>query len=213
MALSLIVFDCDGVILESVDAKTKAFGQVGALFGEEARDRLTLYHALHGGVSRYEKFRWLYREYLGREITQEEMDRLVGYFVKFALDNVLNAPFVPGALEVIRKWHGRVPMFVCSGTPESELRAIFQKRGLEGYFDGLRGAPPAKHIMLGEILRATGVDPAEAVMVGDSTTDSEAAELNGTLFYGRGPFFVGGSYPAGEDLSGLDTWLEAQAAK
>ena len=26
MALSLIVFDCDGVILESVDAKTKAFG-------------------------------------------------------------------------------------------------------------------------------------------------------------------------------------------
>ena len=28
MALSLIVFDCDGVILESVDAKTKAFGQV-----------------------------------------------------------------------------------------------------------------------------------------------------------------------------------------
>ena len=27
MALSLIVFDCDGVILESVDAKTKAFAQ------------------------------------------------------------------------------------------------------------------------------------------------------------------------------------------
>ena len=27
MALSLIVFDCDGVILESVDAKTKAFGR------------------------------------------------------------------------------------------------------------------------------------------------------------------------------------------
>ena len=40
MALSLIVFDCDGVILESVDAKTKAFGQVAEPLGAEARDRL-----------------------------------------------------------------------------------------------------------------------------------------------------------------------------
>ena len=39
MALSLIVFDCDGVILESVDAKTKAFGQVAEPLGAEARDR------------------------------------------------------------------------------------------------------------------------------------------------------------------------------
>ena len=61
MALSLIVFDCDGVILESVDAKTKAFGQVAEPLGAEARDRLLLYHTLHGGVSRREKFAWLYR--------------------------------------------------------------------------------------------------------------------------------------------------------
>ena len=40
MALSLIVFDCDGVILESVDAKTKAFAQVAEPLGAEARDRL-----------------------------------------------------------------------------------------------------------------------------------------------------------------------------
>ena len=33
MALSLIVFDCDGVILESVDAKTKAFAQVAEPLG------------------------------------------------------------------------------------------------------------------------------------------------------------------------------------
>ena len=44
MALSLIVFDCDGVILESVDAKTKAFGQVAEPLGAEARDRLLVWH-------------------------------------------------------------------------------------------------------------------------------------------------------------------------
>ena len=74
MALSLIVFDCDGVILESVDAKTKAFAQVAEPLGAEARDRLVLYHTLHGGVSRREKFAWLYREVFHREITHEEME-------------------------------------------------------------------------------------------------------------------------------------------
>ena len=62
MALSLIVFDCDGVILESVDAKTQAFARIGAEFGEEARDRLVAYHAMYGGVSRYKKFEWMFQE-------------------------------------------------------------------------------------------------------------------------------------------------------
>ena len=38
MALSLIVFDCDGVLLESVDVKTRAFARIGEEYGAEARD-------------------------------------------------------------------------------------------------------------------------------------------------------------------------------
>lgn len=212
MALSLIVFDCDGVLLESVDAKTKAFGMVAEPFGAEARDRLVLFHTLHGGVSRYEKFKWLYKEVLGREITQPEMDELASRFVHYALDNVINAPFVPGALDVLKTWKGKVPMYVCSGTPQSELVSIFRARNLDGYFDGLRGTPPAKAIILKEILQEAGVDPAEAVMIGDASTDREAAEINGTLFYGRGKTFEGSPYPWGEDLTGLNDWLRQQAA-
>ncbi len=212
MALSLIVFDCDGVLLESVDAKTKAFGMVAEPFGAEARDRLVLFHTLHGGVSRYEKFKWLYREVLGREITQPEMDELAARFVHYALENVVNAPFVPGAMEVLRTWKGKIPMYVCSGTPQSELESIFRQRNLDDYFDGLQGTPPAKAILLKEILRETGVDPAEAVMVGDASTDREAAEMNGTLFYGRGKTFEGSPYPWGEDLTGLNDWIRQQAA-
>lgn len=115
MALSLIVFDCDGVILESVDAKTKAFGQVAEPLGAEARDRLLLYHTLHGGVSRREKFAWLYREVFHREITPEEMEDCCARFVSYALDNVLNAPLVPGVMDVLERWHGRVPMYVWIG--------------------------------------------------------------------------------------------------
>ena len=190
MALSLIVFDCDGVILESVDAKTKAFGQVAEPLGAEARDRLLLYHTLHGGVSRREKFAWLYREVFHREITPEEMEDCCARFVSYALDNVLNAPLVPGVMDVLERWHGRVPMYVCSGTPQEELQSVLEQRG---------------------IVRKERIDPADAVMVGDATTDSDAAEAAETLFYGRGPFFENTAYPHGSDLTGLNRWLEELA--
>ena len=213
MALSLIVFDCDGVILESVDAKTKAFAQTAEPFGAEARDRLVLFHSLHGGVSRREKFAWLYREVLGREITPPEMEELCARFVAFALDNVLNAPLVPGVQAVLERWKGRVPLYVCSGTPQDELRSVLEKRDLAHYFTGICGTPPAKAELLKGIVRAAGVDPADVVMVGDASTDRDAAEAAETLFYGRGPLFEGSSLPHGPDLSALNDWLEAQALR
>ena len=211
MALSLIVFDCDGVILESVDAKTKAFGRVAEPLGAEARDRLLLYHTLHGGVSRREKFAWLYREVFHREITPEEMEDCCARFVSYALDNVLNAPLVPGVMDVLERWHGRVPMYVCSGTPQEELQSVLEQRGLARYFTGICGTPPAKAELLKGIVRKERIDPADAVMVGDATTDSDAAEAAETLFYGRGPFFENTAYPHGSDLTGLNRWLEELA--
>lgn len=213
MALSLIVFDCDGVILESVDAKTKAFAQVAEPLGAEARDRLVLYHTLHGGVSRREKFAWLYREVFHREITPEEMEDCCTRFVSCALDNVLNAPLVPGVMDVLERWHGRVPMYVCSGTPQEELLSVLEQRGLARYFTGICGTPPAKAELLKGIVRKERVDPADAVMVGDATTDSDAAEAAETLFYGRGLFFENTAYPHGSDLTGLNRWLEELAGK
>ena len=60
MALQCIVFDCDGVILDSVPVKTRAFARIAAPHGQEAQDRFVMYHTRHGGVSRYKKFQWFY---------------------------------------------------------------------------------------------------------------------------------------------------------
>lgn len=58
MSLACIVFDCDGVILDSVPTKTRAFARLAEPYGAEARDRFVMYHMTHGGVSRYRKFAW-----------------------------------------------------------------------------------------------------------------------------------------------------------
>ncbi|WCB47017.1 HAD family hydrolase [Nitratidesulfovibrio vulgaris] len=212
MPLSCIVFDCDGVILESVNVKTEAFARVAEPFGCDVRDRLVAYHIENGGVSRYKKFEWMFREVLGREISSDELNELGRRYAEYAFEGVLNAQLVPGAYDAITAWHGRVPMYVCSGAPHEELTHILHERGLSRFFAGIYGSPPGKSELLAKVVKLADVAPATTVMIGDSKTDLRAAEDVGTLFYGRGEAFAGGTHPWGDDLTGLSAWLETLAA-
>ena len=57
-----LIFDCDGVILDSNRLKSQAFSD--ALPDESLEQVKTFveYHKEHGGISRYEKFRYYFRE-------------------------------------------------------------------------------------------------------------------------------------------------------
>ncbi len=213
MALHLLVFDCDGVILEAMDVKSEAFTRLGEAFGQEAMDRMRDFHSMNGGVNRLEKFRWMYDTFVGREPTERELQELSRRFVELALDRVRSSPLVPGIMDVLDRWKGRVPLAVCSGAPEQELREILELRGLAPYFDTISGAPPAKAIRLNQIVIDARIDPADAVMVGDAFADMEAATFAGTRFYGRGSRFAGSPWPWHDDMTRLNDWLESLAAE
>ena len=208
MALDLIVFDCDGVILESMDIKTKAFYRIGKDISEEAADSLVVYHRMHGGVSRFRKFEWLYERYKGRAITDEEKEALNVKFKNIAMEEISRCALVPGVQSVLDHWNGKVPMYVASGAPEDELRMILNNRGLSKYFRGIYGSPTVKTQLLRSIVQHAGVHPGNAVMIGDARTDQYAAEAVGTRFYGRGAYFEHTGHPWHTDLTRLNEYLE-----
>ncbi|MBO4313110.1 MAG: HAD family hydrolase [Desulfovibrio sp.] len=207
MPLRCVVFDCDGVLLDSVPVKTRAFGRLAEPWGEEARERFVAYHTAHGGVSRYQKFIWFFREIVGREITPGESEDWGRRFSEIVQDEMRRCPCIAGAEQVLRDWKGRLPLYVCSGAPAEEQRAMLAEHGLDGYFDGIFGAPPAKNELLARILKDAGIAPADALMVGDATTDRDAAAYAGTLFYGVGDLLKGGDHPWGADLTGLSAFI------
>lgn len=209
MPLALLVFDCDGVIVESMDVKTRAFERIGSEFSKEMGERLAMYHVMHGGVNRYEKFDWLYKMALGRSPTPKEAASLNERFVAYALQEVALSPLVKGVQEVLDRWKGRVPMYVASGAPQDELVFLLEKRGLAHYFKGIYGYPPSKGQLLLKILKESGREAEETVMIGDSSYDLKAAEQAGTLFYGRGEYFRGSNFPWADDLSRLNDYLES----
>ena len=157
------------------------------------------------------KFEWFYENVLQEKISADELQKLAEKFEQLSIQGVLNAPMVAGAMEAIESLHGRVPLFVASGAPHDELIKIFFRRNLSRYFEAVWGSPPGKAELLERIISNAGAKPQRTLMVGDSSTDIEAAEACGTLFYGRGSQFKNSNRPWGEDLYGLLGYIDSIA--
>jgi len=208
MPITLVVFDCDGVILDSVDVKTRAFGQIVEEYGPEAVARMTEYHLAHGGLSRTRKFEWFYDEVLGRKITEDELQALSKKFRQLVFEGVVRSPMVPGIMETLESLHGRLPMYVASGTPNDELLQLLDARNLTRFFKGVYGTPPGKTELLRRIIEKEGIAPNDTLMVGDSSTDLDAALSCGARFFGVSAAFSVTPWPFGYDCIALAQWID-----
>ncbi len=182
--IQLIIFDFDGVMIESVDVKTWAFAQ---LFKDEPAQvgAIVRYHKANGGISRMAKIRHIYADILRRPLPEELFERLCGRYAALVVERVKACPFVPGALEFLKAHAGQFDLYVVSGTPHEEIQAIVRDRGLTKFFKGVYGTPRSKGAWVKQILRTSGCGGPQALVVGDALADHEAAVANGTHFVAR----------------------------
>lgn len=205
-AIDVVVFDCDGVLLDSVTIKTRTFGKLFEDLGPEAVEYVTDYHLRHGGVSRYAKFEHYYEKFHGRAVTAEESAALDKRFNELALAELLQTPFLPGVEEFLQAHNETWPLYVASGAPQYELEIILQKMKLSRYFKGIFGSPTPKAQLLADIVASEQAAPQRVLMIGDSGTDLEAAQAVGTRFVGIGEF--PSPIPWMPDLTGLEAHID-----
>lgn len=206
-----IVFDFDGVILQSVDIKTRAFATLFAPEGERAAGLILAFHRANGGISRYEKFRHAYREVLKRPLSPEQERALGQRYNALVEEAVSVCPWVPGAREFLEARHAELPLFVASATPQEELRRIVARRRMDPFFRAAYGAPATKDAILREIARTLDCPAADLLMIGDARNDHDAAQAVGAAFVGVVPPGEKNPFPEGvaalPDLTGLSALL------
>ena len=207
MFFDAVVFDFDGVIVESTDIKTAAFYEVALPWGEDAAQKLVAYHKDHFGISRYDKFEWFFKHVLQEELTPEQSAELGSQFSQVSLMKILQVPLVPGFTDVLAVAYGRCPLFVASAAPQDELEVVLEQRGIASFFKEILGAPTPKPENLQRVVDSQNINSANVLMVGDSPWDLAAAKSVGTDFYGRGAQFKDSGYAWGEDLRNLVTYL------
>jgi len=181
-----IIFDFDGVLVESGDIKTQAFADLYQSYGKAIVSKVVRYHCLNGGLSRYQKFRHFQQHLLEMPpLTQDEERELDRRFSKLVVEAVIASKPVPGANELVHKEATRIPLFIVSGTPEIELNTIITRRGLEPYFIEVRGSPKSKQTLIAEILSTYSLTPTGVLMIGDALIDYQSAQNNNVVFLGR----------------------------
>lgn len=182
--LKAVVFDFDGVIVESLDVKTEAFR---ALFADrpEHIERVVALHVDNMGMSRYEKFRIIHRDFLDEPLDDARMAELDERFSELVYDRVVACDFVNGAREFLARASRDHTLFVASATPEQELNRIVEARGLAEFFAGVYGSPRTKDEIVREILANERLDPSEALFIGDAMSDLRAAQATGLPFVAR----------------------------
>ena len=180
-AYATLVFDCDGVVLDSNRIKTEAFRTVALPWGASAAEALVAHHVAHGGVSRHRKFAHFLTTILPEHAPDREapeIEALLWAYARTVRAGLMTCAVAEG-LERLRAATPQARWLIVSGGDEAELRDIFAARGLARHFDaGIFGGPDSKDVIL-EREKRNGRIVQPALFLGDSRYDLEAARRAG----------------------------------
>lgn len=180
-SFDIVFWDFDGVIKESVDIKTQAYVALFQSNQPEIVERIRQHHEANGGVSRFDKIP-IYLEWAGMACTEARIEEYCDKFSQMVIQKVIESPWVPGVEKILRSRNKKQKYVVISATPQNELYQILTALNLVDCFSAIFGAPRKKIDVIKETLRAESLNPDACVMIGDATTDLDAAIANKIYF-------------------------------
>lgn len=163
-----LVFDCDGVVLDSNKVKTEAFYQATLPYGKAAARDMVDYHVANGGVSRYKKFAHFLEKIAPNHTTQQgpDLEALLQAYAGYVREGLLSCEAASG-LEALRRQTPNARWLIVSGGDQAELRDVFAQRGIAKWFDGgIFGSPDTKDEILARELASGNIQP-PALFLGD----------------------------------------------
>jgi len=183
--IKAIIFDFDGVIVESVGVKAQAFSMVYNSYGNEIISKVLDHHYKNGGVSRFEKFIYYHKSFLGIKLSKDQLKELSNKFSDFVVDKINSAPYVNGALEFIKTNFRKYDYHISTGTPQNEIEIITRYRKINKFFLSVFGSPEKKENHIQKIIESNNYSKDEVVFIGDSLQDKIAANKKDITFIGR----------------------------
>ncbi|QHA06973.1 HAD hydrolase-like protein [Streptomyces broussonetiae] len=203
----LVVFDLDGVLVDSNELKVECMREALAEFGPELVDPYVHEFRRTFGRSRREHFLAFHQDHLGGEQATGERfetfyERCAGGYAELLAERYPKAPLCPDADRLVRALSARgLPLYVATGTLTAEAERVLDGHGLVGEFRAVLGGEEPKARRLAAALSAEGAAPGEAVLLGDSRQDLLAAQAVGMGFV----LVTGhGFFPPAQVLDGAD---------
>jgi phosphoglycolate phosphatase-like HAD superfamily hydrolase len=173
----LIIWDFDGIIKDSVEAKSDVFENLFLRYGSDIARRVVQHHKANGGVSRFEKIP-LYLSWCEESLSSAEIETLYDQFSQQVVQRVIDSPWVPGVREYLLDNHLVQDFVLVTATPYPEIMKILERLNIDKCFNEVFGAPLIKTKVIEEVFLRSGYDHGQTLVIGDSRSDFDAAIAN-----------------------------------
>jgi phosphoglycolate phosphatase-like HAD superfamily hydrolase len=178
---SVLFWDFDGVVKESVGVKTEAYARLFEPFGVDVVSRVREHHERNGGMSRFDKIP-LYLEWAGLPRMPEDVARYCELFGAAVRQAVIDSAWVPGVHRYLEANHERQCCVLVTATPQAEMQQILQALSISRWFREVHGAPTAKADAIAAVLSRWQCRREDSLVIGDSESDHKAAQATGVEF-------------------------------
>jgi HAD superfamily hydrolase (TIGR01549 family) len=183
--IKVILFDFDGVILDSLPVREYGFRQIFAAYPQNLVEQLIEYHNRNGGLSRFHKIKYFYSNILGKEIDETSVLRYSQEFSNIMRKELVKSKYIIQETMFFIKKHAFFYKFhIVSGSEHEELNFLCQKLKINQFFKSINGSPKPKIELVKSLLNSTKYSNNEIILIGDSINDYDAAFVNGIDFYG-----------------------------
>ena len=172
-----LIFDFDGVILDSVEIKNKAFLKTLKPFNKNIKKKFMKFHLNNLGVSRFKKFEYLCKDLLKQKKYEKLKKKLINQFSRYTKEGINKAPFIEGIKIFLAKYK-YLNLFISSGTPQTELRRNCKEKKIKHLFSEILGSPMTKIEHIDLLKKKYNVNKANSIFFGDSSTDYYAAKIS-----------------------------------
>ena len=150
-----VIFDCDGVILNSNNIKTQAFYDSALSYGHDKANDLVEYHIKNGGISRYHKWNYFLNSIVGCEVSKEKVDELLSHFSEKTKHELLKCEINEGIFQLREELSS--DWIVISGGNQDEINEVFSSRKIDSLFvDGcIFGSPDPKEVIFDREIKSS----------------------------------------------------------
>ena len=180
-----ILFDFDGVILDSMPIRDYGFKEIFKDFDDGLVNKLLEYHNQNGGLSRYVKIKYFYNKLLKQEISEEKIINYADNFSKIMKIKLVDKRYlIADTLKFIKESYKKYNLHIVSGSDEKELQYLCKELGIDSFFQSVNGSPTHKNILVENVLATNRYIESETILIGDSVNDYDAATENNLVFYG-----------------------------
>lgn len=183
MTFKVILFDFDGVIVESNHVKEAAFSEVFKNYPSKFEE-IQNYHLSNYSQGRFDKFKYILQN-ITHTYTEKLYLELCNEYQRITRDGVVNCKNVTGNLITLQTLSKKFPLYIATATPQIEIEWILKQRDLTPYFKKAYGTPNLKFEIIKIIVEKENIKPNEILFIGDSKDDFLTAKKAGTQFIGR----------------------------